>query len=175
MSEQRSYIISVSAGTGCYRHIRIDASAQLLELHEAILDAFEFFDDHAHVFFMDNRAWSTGPNAYYAPFMREEDLDLGEENRYTDEVTLDDLDLYPDKRFLYIFDFGDEWRFNCRVLKALPEATDAPEVVRSVGDPPEQYPDYDDEDWDEDEDDEDWDEDEDDEDWDDEDEDDEEE
>ena len=147
----RSYVISVSAGTGCYRHIRIDGKAKLLDLHEAILDAFEFFDDHAHVFFMNNHAWESGPNTFYAPFLKEEDLDMGEENRYTDEVTLDGLGLMPNQRFLYIFDFGEEWRFNCRVLKVLDEAAPEAEIVRSVGDPLEQYPDYDDEDdWDED-------------------------
>ena len=154
----RSYVISVSAGTGCYRHIRIDGNAKLIDLHEAILDAFEFFDDHAHAFFMDNRAWESGPYAFYTPFLKEEDLDMGEKNRYTDEVTLDELGLMPNRRFLYIFDFGEEWRFSCRVLRVLDEATPEAAVVRSVGDPPEQYPDYEDVDWLENED---WDEDED--------------
>ena len=36
-----SYVISVSLGTGCYRHIQISKSATLYKLHEAILDAFE--------------------------------------------------------------------------------------------------------------------------------------
>ena len=36
-----SYVISVSVGTGCYRHIQISKNATLYKLHEAILDAFE--------------------------------------------------------------------------------------------------------------------------------------
>ena len=60
-----SYVISVSAGTGCYRHIQISQNATLYRLHEAILEAFEFMDDHAHAFFMDNKTWSQY-DAYYS-------------------------------------------------------------------------------------------------------------
>ena len=42
-----SYVISVSAGTGCYRHIQISKSATLYKLHQAILRAFDFQDDCA--------------------------------------------------------------------------------------------------------------------------------
>ena len=54
----KTYIISVSAGTGCYRHIKIAADATLESLSTEILDAFDFMDDHAHAFFMDNHSWS---------------------------------------------------------------------------------------------------------------------
>ena len=40
----RSYVISVSLGTGCYRHIQLSKTATLYKLHEAILEAFEFVD-----------------------------------------------------------------------------------------------------------------------------------
>ncbi len=43
----KSYIISVSLYKGCYRHIRISAGATLYKLHKAILNAFNFEDDHA--------------------------------------------------------------------------------------------------------------------------------
>lgn len=46
-----SYVISVSAGTGCYRHIQISDGATLCQLHTAIIDAFDFYCDEymAHV------------------------------------------------------------------------------------------------------------------------------
>ena len=40
-----SYVISVSAGTGCYRHIQISDGATLCGLHTAIIDAFDFYCD----------------------------------------------------------------------------------------------------------------------------------
>ena len=53
-----SYVISVSLGTGCYRHIRISADMTFDDLSCAILDAFMFDNDHLHGFFMDNIFWS---------------------------------------------------------------------------------------------------------------------
>ncbi len=47
-----SYVISVSAGTGCYRHIQISKTATLHRLHKAIIAAFDFEDDHEHAFFI---------------------------------------------------------------------------------------------------------------------------
>ena len=145
-----SYVISVSMGTGCYRHLRVDGSATLCDLSEVILDAFDFFDDHLHAFFMNNHAWSEGPDVYYSPYAEDED-------QFSDEVTLDELSLTPGKRFLFIFDFGDDWRFSCRVLRVLDEPTDEPEIVRSVGEAPDQYPDCDKwyDDWDDEDDDDD--------------------
>ena len=130
-----SYIIAVSPGVGCYRHIRVDADATLYDFHEAIQDAFEFDDDHAHAFFMSGRAWDI-TTAIYCPMMGEEDEDYV----LTSEVELGDLDLKVGKKFLYLFDFGDEWRFTCKVLRLLPEPTPEPVVVRSLGAPPPQYP-----------------------------------
>ena len=57
-----SYVISVSVGTGCYRHIQISQKASLFRLHEAILEAFEFEDDHAHAFL-----WTTEYGASMMP------------------------------------------------------------------------------------------------------------
>lgn len=45
-----SYVISVSAGTGCYRHIQISKTATLHKLHKAIINAFDFEDDHEYAF-----------------------------------------------------------------------------------------------------------------------------
>ena len=147
---EKSFVISVSLGTGCYRHIQISNLAMLEDLSDEILDAFEFDNDHAHAFFMDNRAFSWN-NAYY---MR----GMGEGEAETDETTLAESGLQVGQKFKYIFDFGDEWTFQCKVLKELDEITPSPTIVRTKGNPPPQYPDWDEEeDWDDD--DEDWDED----------------
>lgn len=141
MSERKSspvsYRFSVSAGTGCYRHIQLDGDCTLLDLHAFILEVFEFVDDHAHAFFMNNRGW-TREEAYYADFIEDAE-------RYTSKVRLCELDLFEGKKFLYIFDFGEEWRFQCRVLKVLQEKTPEPLLLREVGEPPEQYGYWDDE------------------------------
>ena len=139
----KSYVISVSLCTGCYRHIQIASSATLYRLHQAILQAFDFEDDHLHAFFMDNRYWSNDA-AFFSEKM------YGDEN-LTKKIRLNRLGLSKGTPFKYVFDFGDEWRFQCKLLREIEENTDIPGVIRSVGPSPEQYPepDWDDE-WDED-------------------------
>ena len=130
----KSYVISVSYGTGCYRHIRISGKSTLEELSEAILDAFDFDNDHLHAFFMSNRAWDN-EDCYSSRYADDGCPD-------TDTCRLQFIGLEVGKKFLYIFDFGDDWRFQCKVLNILDEDTKSPEVVRSKGEPPIQYPDY---------------------------------
>ena len=133
-----SYVISVSAGTGCYRHIQISQTATLYKLHKAILNAFDFADDHEHAFFMDNKYWS-GYAAFFSSKIR------GDE-RLTKSCKLEQLDLSKGDQFKYIFDFGAEWRFQCKVLRELNEQTDIPGVIRRMGESQEQYPEFE-EDW----------------------------
>lgn len=140
-SADGSYVISVSLYAGCYRHIQISAAATLFDLHCAILDAFEFDDDHAHAFFMDNKKWSDW-DSYYAEGI-EEGL------RTTQRHKLNRAGLCKGKQFKYIFDFGDEWTFQCKVLKEMEEKTDKPVVVKSKGEAPPQYAGWEDE-WEED-------------------------
>ena len=137
----KSYVISVSLGTGCYRHIRIGEQETLDRLHEVILDAFDFDDDHAHAFFLDDRYWSKA-RAYFSDYIEDAD-------NYSSDATLRQLQLEKGDKFKFLFDFGDEWRFQCKVLRELEERTDIPGVVRTVGEAPEQYPDGEDEDEDE--------------------------
>lgn len=132
-----SFVISVSLGTGCYRHIQISANATLYQLHKAILNAFDFDDDHQHAFFMDNRVWSP-VDVYFSSKEKARD-------RLTKKYTLKQIALAKDRKFKYLFDFGDEWIFQCRVLREIEERTAVPSVIRSVGEAPEQYPEYDDE------------------------------
>lgn len=134
---KQSYVISVSLGTGCYRHIQISGSSTLLELHGAILDAFQFDDDHAHAFFMDNVKWSDW-DCYYAE-------GIEEYCRTTGKYTLEQAGLYKGKQFKYVFDFGDEWTFQCKVLRVVEESTVKPKIIRSKGKAPDQYGGWEDE------------------------------
>ena len=132
-----SYVIKVALNGRCYRHIQIDKHESLGLLSEAILEAFGFDDDHCHAFFMDNRYWSDG-DAYYS-----NDMDGG--SRISYRMPLRRLGLKKGDAFKYLFDFGDEWRFQCRILQELEEKTDEPKVIKAVGEAPEQYPSWDDE------------------------------
>lgn len=137
--EEQSFVISVSLGKGCYRHIQISENATFYDLHEAILDAFGFDDDHAHVFFMDNRWWS--------PFGQICSADAIDEDEDEDTLASDECVLYGLKKgqaFKYLFDFGYEWRFQCKVLRVIDKQTEYARVIKQVGEAPAQYPDWDD-------------------------------
>lgn len=134
-----SFVIKVSLGTGCYRHIQISTDSTLLELHDAIQSAFEFDDDHAHAFFMDNKIWSK-QDCYYME-------GIEDSYRTTKKYRLNHAGLCTGKQFKYLFDFGEEWVFQCKVLKTIEGRTDKPVVIKSKGEVPLQYGDWDD-DWD---------------------------
>jgi len=125
---EKSLVLSVSSGTGCYRHIQISESATLYRLSSAILDAFGFYDDHLHSFFMNNRAWDS--NYEYA-CSRGGELDGS--CGFSDKARLSRFRLSKGAKFLYIFDYGDDWRFHIKVLRVIGESTKNPIVLKSVG------------------------------------------
>ncbi|MCK5206876.1 MAG: plasmid pRiA4b ORF-3 family protein [Cyclobacteriaceae bacterium] len=131
-------ILNVYFTTKIYRKIAMSSDSTLEELHWIIQEAFDFDNDHLYAFFMDGKPWSH--NAYNSPD--------GSEGPFTDEVTLGELKLKPGKKILYLFDYGDEWRFNVVLKKVDPieKPLKAPIILESIGDAPEQYPDYE-EDW----------------------------
>lgn len=133
----QTYFISVSYKPGCYRHIKLSSDATLYDLHGVILYAFDFIDDHAHAFFLNNREWSM-TEAYYADFIEDEEF-------FTKDYTLEET-LSDKQKFKYVFDFGDNHSFQCHVLKINDDICNEPEIFRSVGDSPEQYPYFEDED-----------------------------
>lgn len=141
--ENMSFVISVSLKKGCYRHIQIAQEATLEELSSVILQAFAFEDDHMHAFFMDNVTWS-GADCYYVAPMDEEDDD---NERHTCDYMLRQV-MQTGSKFKYVFDFGDNWQFQCKVLSE--KTWDAPSpgdalldsyalVLREVGEAPAQY------------------------------------
>lgn len=105
-----------------------------MKLADVIITAFGFDNDHAHAFFMDNKSWSK-EDCYY---MREVDFDM--KFRHTNDHCIYELALQEGDLFRFVFDFGDDWTFQCKVIGIEDEDTKKPELLRSVGEAPEQYP-----------------------------------
>ena len=80
---------------------------------------------------MDNKKWSDW-DAYY---MKE----VADGGRTTDKYRLNQIGLDIGTLFKYVFDFGDEWTFQCKILRILNEPTKTPKVIKSKGVAPEQY------------------------------------
>ncbi|MCL4441526.1 MAG: plasmid pRiA4b ORF-3 family protein [Firmicutes bacterium] len=127
------YLFKVSLGHGCWRTIKLSTAHSLQHLHDSIQKAFGFWDDHLFAFFMDGKPWSR--DVYW---------DKREGSKPTaDKVMIGKLGLSAGKQFLYLFDFGDEWRFTVKVEKFVHEITPfKPVIVERLGDNPEQYPEW---------------------------------
>ena len=50
-------------------------------------------------------------------------------------------------KFSYLFDFGDMWWFDIKVLDILDFTVEKSEVIKEVNPAPEQYPQYDEEEY----------------------------
>ena len=128
------FVFKVSVGKGIWRKIAICGENTLEDLHAAIQTAFNFDFDHLYAFFMDGKSWSH--DVINAPGC--------DEGPYADGARIGELELSVGQGFLYLFDFGDEWRFWVE-LKEIKEDSRKPaesEVIESKGEAPEQYPSY---------------------------------
>nr|WP_300839038.1 hypothetical protein [uncultured Acetatifactor sp.] len=115
----------------CVRVIRMNLEDSLYDLHYAIQRAVSFGDDHLFSF-------TVGAGMMKRTYVPSEarnqssDLSVG--------TLLGELNLRKGQKFTYLFDFGDQWQFDIRVLGIQEGAVDAPEIIRAVGEAPEQYP-----------------------------------
>jgi hypothetical protein len=89
-----------------WRCLRVAGDMSLGDLHWVIQVAMGWEFDHAHEFVVDRESY--GPVAD------------GFEGLDEDEVTLDELNLRRGRKFMYTYDFGDDWRHLLRVEKVLP-------------------------------------------------------
>jgi hypothetical protein len=121
------------------RVIEIRGDQTLEQLHEAIFQAYDRFDQHLYEFQFGKRPFDPeGPN-YGIP----EGPPGKKEHGDARTTKLDDLGLKPERTFGYWFDFGDDWFHQVqveRIEKAIPTVT-YPRVIKRVGKSPPQYQD----------------------------------
>jgi hypothetical protein len=143
-----------------WRKIEVLGSQTLDDLHVAIQEAFNFDADHLYSFFMSGKAWDHSDFEYYHPDA-DPQTPLAKKMRTmlsmirgshpeprlpATKVRMESLNLKPKQKFLYLFDYGDEWRFEVEVLKEeTSEKAHYPRIVGSRGEAPEQYSDYEEE------------------------------
>ena len=128
-----TFRVDLKYAPGIWRKIEIKGSQSLHHLHQAIVEAFEREDDHLYAFFMNNKAWDI--SAEYGPPYGETDA------RNSMKARINSLGLQIRSKFLYIFDFGDDWEHPVTLLsirKEIPKGK-FPRVVASKGEAPPQY------------------------------------
>jgi hypothetical protein len=134
------HVFKVSLGR-VWRRIAIPGEMTLEVLSEAILDAFDFDNDHLHLFRYRNRFG----------IFEEVKHSYAEESSSTAEVKVGELPLRPGSMLEYLFDFGDNWLFEVWLEKLEPANPKLrkPMMIEGRGQAPPQYPNLDDEEWDE--------------------------
>ena len=134
------HVFKVSLGR-VWRRIALPGEMTLEALSEAILDAFDFDNDHLHLFRYRNRFG----------IFEEIKHPYTEESPSTAEVKVGELPLRPGSVLEYLFDFGDNWLFEVRLEKLEPVNPKIRKVtvIDGRGQAPPQYPNFDDEEWDE--------------------------
>ena len=121
-----------------YRDVAIRHSQSFLELHEAILKAYEFDTKHDATFYRSNDNWQRGREislqlynkAYKAPPLLMKDTTIGSEIRDTNQ------------KFVYLYDFAKNWTFLVELINVSKEENPKmtyPAMVRKEGIPPSQY------------------------------------
>jgi hypothetical protein len=144
MPNSDTLILRVSLDRKLFRDIEILRSKKLYDLARAIVKAFGFDFDHAFGFYSK----LTG-NVFASPIKYELFADMGESEAGSVKRTRIDA-AFPDvgAAMIFLFDYGDDWRFRVEVIgegQAKP-GTRYPKVIAKVGEAPEQYPSFEDED-----------------------------
>ena len=119
------------------RVIEIRGDQTLEQLHVAIFEAYERWDEHLYEFQFGKRPFDRdGPN-YGIANPNETKRNEGDARA----TKLDELGLTTNKVFGYWFDFGDDWYHQVRVdrIEQAISIVTYPRVIRRVGKSPPQY------------------------------------
>jgi Plasmid pRiA4b ORF-3-like protein/LexA DNA binding domain len=117
------------------RVIEIRGDQTLEQLHHAIFQAYDRWDEHLFEFQFGKRPFDPDGPTYGVPDRPPEKTKDARTTR------LDDLGLKPERVFGYWFDFGDDWYHQVqveRIEQAIPTVT-YPRVIKRVGKSPPQY------------------------------------
>jgi hypothetical protein len=147
------YVFKVSLEKASCK-LGVPSNLSLEELAHGILNVFDFDSDHLYEFSYKNQSgleeridcprfdlFGNSEEDY-------DDFDDDDEELTTDKCSVSYLPLYKGMTFTFLFDFGDNWEFKIQVLQMpSPELHfDDLTVLEKKGTPPEQYPDYDEDD-----------------------------
>ena len=139
-----THILRASLKPRLYRDIEIDSKASLYALAEPI-NAFKFDFVHAFGFFSRLTGRVFDSPVRYELFA---DSDAGGVSQSVKRTTVARAFRRVGSKMLFLFDYGDEWRFLIEMVGYKETAPEGlyPRVVASVGKAPQQYPEPDDDD-----------------------------
>jgi hypothetical protein len=109
---QQAYVLRASikdASPPIRRKLSVPADCTLGDLHGILQIAFGWENGHLHSFTVNSVEYG----------MADTDFDYGDEVADEDTVCLYDLDLQPNQKFSYLYDFGDSWAHEIKVSKII--------------------------------------------------------
>jgi hypothetical protein len=148
MTEPGTHIVRVTLQDEptIFREIEVESRRTLSDLAEATVHAFGFEFDHAFGFYSK----LTGQDVMRSQPKYELFADMGEKTEAKSVRKTSVADAFPDvgHTMLFMFDYGDDWRFVVEVIGMGQKAPKAryPKVLKKVGRAPEQYGGWDSED-----------------------------
>jgi len=132
---------SLGDGPTVYREIEIRSSASLERLAAVIVTAFQFDFDHTFGFYSE----LSGRNILRSEPRYEVFRDIGErtDSLSVKHTSVGEAFFKPRHKMLFLFDYGDEWRFVVELLRigTAEKGIRYPRVISIYGIAPEQYPD----------------------------------
>jgi hypothetical protein len=145
MPTSTTHVFRASLKPKLYRDIEIEGGKSLANLAEAIVTAFDFEFDHPFGFYSNLKDPYRGAGERYELFA---DMEGQESDAKSVEKTkIAEVFKTTGKKMLFLFDYGEEWRFQVELRALGKKAPNAryPRLLSSAGDAPSQYGDDEDE------------------------------
>ncbi|MBC8033233.1 MAG: hypothetical protein H7Y03_03750 [Chitinophagaceae bacterium] len=121
-----------------YRDVAIRHKQNFLQLHQAILKAYEFDNKHPATFYRSNDNWQRGKEITLQKYDKEYKV-----APLLMESTLVGLEIFdPNQKFIYVYDFVKNWTFLVELITVSKEEStklEYPAIVRTEGIAPIQY------------------------------------
>ena len=121
-----------------YRDVAIRHTQTFLQLHQAILKAYEFDSKHQATFYRSNDHWQRGKEITLQKY----DKSYKVEPLLMEASTVGSEIYDPNQKFVYVYDFTKNWSFLVELINVSREENpriEYPATVRTEGIAPSQY------------------------------------
>jgi len=147
---QYTFKVNLKGAKSIWRKLVLRGDHTLHDLHEMIYEAFDRFDEHLYSFYFPRAVarrdrFDFQPKEYSSRIMLEEPDPFSESKPFNAAKTrLDSLQLLVGQTFEYLFDFGDNWMHEIKVIAIetidKTEKSKLPLISERHGNSPAQYP-----------------------------------
>ena len=124
-----------------YRYIEVYSGESLYELAEIITEQFDLYFDHSFQF-SDRTPYHKKTKELYELFVDDPNVEHSEGAKSVVETKVKQVWKVIYKKMYFLFDYGDSSVFTVELKQKLKSINKYPALIKSKGEPPEQYPNY---------------------------------